>query len=40
MHVYDDETMRSMFQRAGFPATIVTSETSGTEPLQMVHSMP
>jgi len=40
MHVYDDETMRSMFEHAGFGTATVTSETLGTEPLQMVRGTP
>jgi SAM-dependent methyltransferase len=40
MHVYEDETMRSMFEQAGFHSVSVTSDTSRSEPLQLVHATP
>jgi ubiquinone/menaquinone biosynthesis C-methylase UbiE len=40
MHVYDDQTMRSLVQDAGFRNVLVTSDTSRSEPLQIVDAAP
>jgi hypothetical protein len=38
MHVYDDETMRSMFDAAGFAEIEVTRPRRTAEPLQLVRA--
>ncbi len=39
MHAYDDETMRSMFENAGFGEVTVTRASRSAEPLQLVHAI-
>jgi len=38
MHAYDDETMRSMFERAGFSEVAVNRSSQSAEPLQLVRA--
>jgi SAM-dependent methyltransferase len=38
MHVYDDEQMRAMVERAGFSSVTVTSARSEAQPLQLVQA--
>jgi ubiquinone/menaquinone biosynthesis C-methylase UbiE len=40
MHVYDDQTMRGLVEHAGFRSVLVTSDSSLSEPLQIVDATP